>query len=93
MSEPRLYGLAPGVDFPRALGAGLRARMAHEPPEALARVTLFVNTRRMQRRIAAILAEGGAAILPRLRLVTDLARLRLAQLAAEPEKPTRRGGV
>ncbi|MFN4102671.1 MAG: histidine phosphatase family protein, partial [Pararhodobacter sp.] len=32
-----LYAVAPGVDFPAALVAGLRARFAGHPPEALAR--------------------------------------------------------
>ncbi len=70
--KPRLFALPPGVDFPRALVAGLRHRMAALPPEAIARVDLFVNTRRMQRRLRAVLADGGAALLPRVRLITDL---------------------
>ena len=37
---PRLFALPPGVDFPPALVAGLRARLAGQPPEAMARVTL-----------------------------------------------------
>ena len=71
-SSPRLFGLPPGADFPRAVVAGLRARFAGRPPEALARVTLFVNTRRMQRRLAALFDEGPGLLLPRIRLVTDL---------------------
>ncbi|MGY6412105.1 MAG: double-strand break repair protein AddB [Alkalilacustris sp.] len=66
-----VFALPPGVDFPRLLVRGLLARFHGQPPEALARVTLYVNTRRMQRRIAEILAEDGARLLPRLRLVTD----------------------
>jgi len=69
---PRLYGLAPGVDFPRALVAGLRARLGDAPPEALARVQIIVNTRRMARRLRDILDAGPPALLPRLSLVTDL---------------------
>ncbi len=72
--EPRVFALPPGVDFPRAVVAGLRARMADHPPEELARVTLFVNTRRMQRRLAELFDEGPGLLLPRLRLVTDLGR-------------------
>lgn len=71
---PRLFALPPGADFPRALVAGLHARMAGQPPEALARVELYVNTRRMQRRIRELFAQEGALLLPRIRLVTDLAR-------------------
>jgi double-strand break repair protein AddB len=70
---PRLFGLAPGVDFPRALVAGLLARFVGTPPEALARVEIFVNTHRMQRRLRTLFDEGPARLLPRIRLVTDLA--------------------
>ncbi len=71
-SAPRVFALPPGADFARHLAQGLLARTAHMPPEALARVEVWVNTRRMQRRIAALLAAEGARLLPRLRLVTDL---------------------
>ncbi|SNX70845.1 double-strand break repair protein AddB [Cereibacter ovatus] len=91
-----LFGLPPGVDFPAALVAGLRARLAGQPPEAMARVDLYVNTQRMRRRITEILTAEGAGFLPRLRLVTELPaepglpapvpplrrRLELAQLVA-----------
>jgi ATP-dependent helicase/nuclease subunit B len=69
---PRLFALPPGVDFPRAVAEGLRARCAGLAPDALARVTLFVNTRRMQRRLSELFDEGPALLLPRIRLVTDL---------------------
>ncbi len=70
--KPRLYGVPPGVDFPRAVVDGLRDRTAGQPPEALARVTLFVNTRRMQRRLSSLFDDGPATLLPKIRLVTDL---------------------
>jgi len=69
---PRLFGLQPGVDFPRALIDGLRARLGDAPPEALARVQIIVNTRRMARRLTEIFDEGPPALLPRISLVTDL---------------------
>ena len=71
--ESRLFGLAPGVDFPAALVAGLRARMQGKPPEAMARVTLYLNTTRMRRRVVQIFGQHGAGFLPRIRLVSDLA--------------------
>ncbi|WP_151718953.1 double-strand break repair protein AddB [Gemmobacter serpentinus] len=71
-SSPRLYALPPGIDFPRELVRGLQARMIGQPPEAMARVTLFLNTQRMRRRVTEILTAEGAHFLPRLRLVTDL---------------------
>ncbi len=71
---PRLFGLPPGADFPKALVGGLVARMADAPPEAMARVTLFLNTARMQRAVRAAFDRHGARFLPRLRLITDLGR-------------------
>ncbi len=71
--SPRLFALPPGADFPAELVRGLRDRLAGGPPEAMARVQLFVNTRRMARRITEILTASGAGFLPRIRLVTDLA--------------------
>ncbi|RKF13391.1 double-strand break repair protein AddB [Roseovarius spongiae] len=69
---PRVCALPPGVDFPAELIAGLDARLAGEPPEALARVQLIVNTRRMARRIRALWDAGPPRLLPRIALVTDL---------------------
>lgn len=69
---PRVFGLAPGVDFPQALVDGLLHRMNGQPPEALARVDLLVNTRRMARRLRHIFETGPAVLLPRIRLITDL---------------------
>ncbi|MDF0601299.1 PD-(D/E)XK nuclease family protein [Psychromarinibacter sp. C21-152] len=71
---PRVFGLPPGADFPRAVVAGLTERMRGRPPEDMARVEVFVNTRRMQRRMKALFDEGPAMLLPCIRLVTDLAR-------------------
>jgi ATP-dependent helicase/nuclease subunit B len=69
---PRVFALPPGADFPAQLAGGLRARMAGQVPEAMAAVTIFLNTQRMRRRLLECLTAGGATILPRLRLVTDL---------------------
>jgi ATP-dependent helicase/nuclease subunit B len=70
--SPHIFALAPGADFPAQLVAGLKQRMQDQPPEAMARVTLYVNTTRMQRRIKDLFIAQGASFLPRLRLVTDL---------------------
>lgn len=51
---------------------GLSARLSGQPPEAMARVEIFVNTRRMQRRIQTLFEESAACLLPNIRLVTDL---------------------
>ncbi len=76
---PRVFGLPPGVDFTRALVAGLEARLGDAPPEALARVEIWVNTRRAARALAEAFAAGPPRLLPRLRVVTDL--------AADPRAP------
>nr|WP_288925931.1 double-strand break repair protein AddB [uncultured Maritimibacter sp.] len=70
--RPRVFAQAPGVDFPKAVIEGLRARLNGQPPEAMARVTLFVNTMRMKRRLIELFDQGPPALLPRIRLVTDL---------------------
>ena len=70
--SPRFFGVPVGVDFPQAVVQGLRERFQNEPPEALGKVELYVNTRRMQRRIRAIFDAGPAGFVPNIRLVTDL---------------------
>ncbi|KAF0676303.1 double-strand break repair protein AddB [Profundibacterium mesophilum] len=68
----RLFGLPPGADFPAAFADGLVDRLGASPPQDWARVEIFVNTRRMQRRLREILSNGPARLLPRLRMITDL---------------------
>ncbi len=87
---PRLYALPPGVDFATEVVAGLRARLAGAPPEAMARVTLYVNTRRMQRRMREVFDQGPATLLPRMRLITDLALDPFGPDLALPMAPLRR---
>lgn len=71
--RPRLFALPPGADFARELVLGLKSRLADHPPDAMARVELFLNTRRMQRRVESVFDSLGAGFLPRIRLITDLA--------------------
>lgn len=87
---PRLFGLPPGADFASAVVQGLERRMQGRPPEAMARVTVYVNTRRMQRRIASIFDAGPARLLPRIRLITDLAQDAIASDLPPPVAPLRR---
>ena len=70
---PRFYGVEPGVDFPLAVVNGLRDRSKDSAPEALGRVEIYVNTRRMARRIRAIFDQGPPCLLPKIKLITDLA--------------------
>ena len=71
-AAPRVFGLPPGVDFPAELVTGLRDRMAGQPPEAMARVTLFLNTGKMRDRVRAAFQAVGPGFLPRLKLLTDI---------------------
>lgn len=89
-SDPRLFGVAPGVDFPCALADGLIARLLDKPPEAMARVQLIVNTRRMQRRLRTLFDAKPAMLLPQIRLITDLDLLDPAVLVPRPISPLRR---
>ncbi len=73
--RPRLFGCAPGIDFPAAVLNGLEARMQDRAPDAWARVTLLVNTQRMARRLRAMFQEGPPRLLPRIRMLTDLDEL------------------
>lgn len=87
---PRVFGIAPGVDFPKALVDGLMTRMQGQPPEDLARVDVIVNTRRMARRMRELFDQGPAVLLPRIRLLTDLDRLAPAAALAPSMPPLRR---
>ncbi|MEM6579415.1 MAG: double-strand break repair protein AddB, partial [Pseudomonadota bacterium] len=69
--QPRLFGIPPGVDFPKALVEGLQTSFKDKPPDALARVQLIVNTRRMARRIRTLFDEGPPVLLPRITLITS----------------------
>lgn len=72
--RPRLFGLPPGADFAAELVTGLIVRTAHLPPDGLSRVTVYVNSARMQRRVRMLFDGHGTRLLPRLRLITDLGR-------------------
>jgi ATP-dependent helicase/nuclease subunit B len=84
-----LFALPPGVDFPAELVTGMLDRLTGKPPEALARVTLIVNTQRMRRRVVECLQDRGARLLPRVILVTEAAALSSLPLL-RPVSPLRR---
>lgn len=96
---PRVFALPPGVDFAAELAAGLRARMAGQPPQAMARVRVMVPTARMASAVTEALAAHGPGYLPRiaplpglageaeippLARLMDLARLVRGLLTAQP---------
>lgn len=69
---PRVFATPLGVDFCAALIAGLDAMLAGHPPEAIARVHLYVANARMERRLRALYLQRGAGFLPRIRPVLSL---------------------
>ncbi len=71
---PNIYGVPPGADFPVALVSGLVTWGKRRRPEALARVTVFVNSARTRRRLITLFAEGPALLLPRVKLITEIGR-------------------
>jgi len=73
--ESGVFALPPGVDFARELVAGLVARMQAEPPEEMAQLRLYLNAGRMRRRVREEFDRLGTRFLPRIHLVSDLARL------------------
>ncbi|WP_375229453.1 double-strand break repair protein AddB [Roseobacter sp. S98] len=88
--DPRIFGLAPGVDFPAALVDGLCARFAGQPPDQIARVTLIVNTSRMQRRIVSLFHEKQALLLPKILLLSGLDLLQPGIHLPQATAPLRR---
>lgn len=88
-TTPRIFGAAPGVDFAQSLVRGLEARGAGMAPADWARVEVYVNTTRMQRRIRAVFDAGPPRLLPRIRLITDLGMDPVAELPP-PVSPLRR---
>ena len=68
----RVYATPLGTDFCAALVAGLDRMLAGQPPEAIARVTLYVANARMDRRLRALYLARGAGFLPRIKPVGAL---------------------
>ena len=73
--EAKIYGVSLGVDFPKAFVQGLIARFADQPPHALAKAHVIVNSERMMRRIRDLLIQERATFHPKMHLVTDLSKL------------------
>lgn len=68
----RVFGLPTGCDFSKSFLDGLKHRLKDAPPEAMARVEIFTNTRRAARRWEELLIGSGACLLPQIRVITDL---------------------
>ncbi|MCQ0971089.1 double-strand break repair protein AddB [Paracoccus sp. TK19116] len=90
------FALPCGVDFAIGFVDGLMARFRNQPPEALAQVTVWLNSGRTLNPVREALAARGPLLMPSLRVVTDLGvgrggpveaplsrQLQLARLIAE----------
>lgn len=85
-----LFHLPPGADFARSFAEGLLRRHGGGPPEALAQVTVWLNSERMRRRVTEALTAAGSRLLPSLRLVSDLAQDPILAGLPPAEPPLRR---
>ena len=70
---PRVFGTQSNQNFPDALLEGLTKRLMGFPPEDWAKIVIYVNTRRMQRRLSQLFLSGPARLLPKINLITDIA--------------------
>lgn len=68
---PRAFALEPGVDVADAIVEGLRARLPKGDTTAIARTTIWVNTRRLERRLVEVLSVGPATLLPKIRPIAE----------------------
>jgi len=89
-TAPRLFGLPPGCDFPQSVVSHILDLSPSGDPTALARVSILVNTTRMQRRMTELFAASGARLLPRIRLIADLASDPAAGVVPPANPPLRR---
>jgi double-strand break repair protein AddB len=71
-STPRVFALPIGADFSRVFLDGLLHRLREKPPHDIARITIFVNTRRTERRLRELFISSGASLLPRIHLISDI---------------------
>lgn len=71
--KPRVFAIPVGCDFSRNFVTGLQARLAGFGPEKLGQTEIFVNTQRMARRLKELLITDGALLLPKIRVITNIA--------------------
>ncbi len=71
--SPRVFGQPLGVDFAKTFVDGLIRRAADMTPQDFARIEVYLNTSRMKRQVQHLFDRRGARMLPRMRLISDLA--------------------
>ncbi|MCY4006869.1 MAG: double-strand break repair protein AddB [Rhodobacteraceae bacterium] len=88
-SSARIFALPPGCDFAEEFTQGLIDRLADAPPESMSQIEIYLNTNRVRRGIIKAFSERGSFLLPKLRLIDDLAKdVRFFDIA--PPVPTLR---
>ncbi|MBI1171083.1 double-strand break repair protein AddB [bacterium] len=86
----RVFSVPPGVDFATQLVLGLIERLRGKPPEAMAQVTLYLNSQRMRRRVTEVFVQGAASFLPRMFVLSELAQHPILADLAPPSSGLRR---
>ena len=87
---PRVFHLPIGTDFSSTFLDGLRHHLIEQPPHAIARVIIFVNTRRTERRMRDLLIQSGASFLPQFHLIADIANDPLKLCKLPPPAPSQK---
>lgn len=85
--KPRIFAVPLGADFPVELVKGFHNRTADMPPHEQARADILLSTRRMERRVRTLFEDRGPALIPSLRLITDLAHTPGLSDLPQPESP------
>lgn len=83
-TSSRVFKVPVGVDFSRVFLDGLKSRLYGKAPHELARVIIFINTRRAERKLKELFIKSGSSLLPQFHLITDLSDdpLKLCNLPA-----------
>ena len=79
--KPKVFAVPLGKDFCVSLLSGVKQRLSC-PAIGMARVSLYVNTRRLERRLTDLLIEGSAILHPKLSLLSDIKDSNYPQLSA-----------
>ncbi len=90
-SQSRVFMVPIGADFSQAFVEGLFKRAQAMQPHEFARTTIYLNTRRAARRVEDLFKRREAALLPRLKVLSDLTHDALAPIRlALPASPLQR---
>ncbi|MEL6959734.1 MAG: double-strand break repair protein AddB [Pseudomonadota bacterium] len=88
--SPRVFAVPIGTDFSASFHAGLIKLFEPLNPLDVAKVRIFVNTRRMQRRLRSLFQTGPTTLLPRISLITDIGEMAGIDDIPPAQSPLRR---